>query len=139
METIARYFSVLATVCGGPLFCFSMTMTRSIKKWFSTSVWKNLFGLHRALTLTLVNTFGINWNITQHLWFSSLMLLWLKGNKSLQPGCGKPSYKGGSCSCSIAMSVVLGITYGCPHAFFGCSRTFGNHVYLQYSVRNVVS
>ena len=33
---------------------------RSIQKWFV--VWKNLTGLHRALTSTPLNTFEINWN-----------------------------------------------------------------------------
>ncbi len=54
-------------------------------------VWKNLTGLHRALTSTSSNTFGMNWNadcvrdlITQHQCWTSLMLLWLNGSKSLQ-------------------------------------------------------
>ena len=46
------------------------------------SVWKNLTSLHRALTSTSSNTFGMNWNaegkpglITQHQCQTSLMLL----------------------------------------------------------------
>uniref|UniRef100_A0A4W5MN69 Diacylglycerol kinase n=1 Tax=Hucho hucho TaxID=62062 RepID=A0A4W5MN69_9TELE len=57
----------------------------------SRSVWKNLPGLHRALTSTTSNTFGMNWNadcepglIAQYQCLTSLMLLWLNGNKSPQ-------------------------------------------------------
>ena len=46
-----------------------------------------------ALTSTSFNTFGMKWNtdcqldlITQHQCWTSLMFLWLNGNKSLQPG-----------------------------------------------------
>jgi hypothetical protein len=77
-------------------FLFSMTMSPCTKRgpyrnglW--RSVWKNLTGLHRALTSTPVNTFGINWNadcepglIAQHQGPTSLMLLWLNGSKSPQ-------------------------------------------------------
>ena len=48
-------------------------------------------GMHRALTSTPSNTFGMNWNadcepslIVQHQCLISLMLLWLNGSKSLQ-------------------------------------------------------
>ena len=54
----------------------------------SRSVWKNLTGLHRALTSTPSDTFGMNWNadcepdlIAQHQCSTSLMLLWLNGSK----------------------------------------------------------
>jgi hypothetical protein len=57
----------------------------------SRSVWKNLTGLHRALTSTLSDTFGMNRNtdckpglIVKHQCPTSLMLLWLNGSKSLQ-------------------------------------------------------
>ena len=57
----------------------------------SRSVWKNLTGLHRALTSTPSNAFGMNSNgdcesglITQHKYPTSLMLLWLNGSKSPQ-------------------------------------------------------
>ena len=35
---------------------------RSIQKWFVDFMWNNLTGLHRALTSTPSNTFGMNWN-----------------------------------------------------------------------------
>ena len=36
---------------------------KSIHKWFvEICVWMNLTGLHRALTSTPSNTFGMNWN-----------------------------------------------------------------------------
>ena len=61
---------------------------RSIQNGLSRSVWKNLSGLHRALTSTPSNTFGMNWNancepglIVQHQCPTSLMLLWLNGSK----------------------------------------------------------
>ena len=45
-------------------------------------MWKNLTGLHRALTSTPSNTFGMNWNtnlepglIAQHQCLTSLMLV----------------------------------------------------------------
>ena len=57
----------------------------------SRSVWKNLTGLHRTLTSTSSNTFGMNWNadcesvlIAQHQCPTSLMFLWLNGSKSPQ-------------------------------------------------------
>ena len=38
-----------------------MHKARSIQKWFvEIGVWKNLNDLHKALTLTTTNTFGIN-------------------------------------------------------------------------------
>ena len=71
---------------GKALSCFSMTMTPCTKRGpyrngLSKTVWKNLTSLHRALTSTPSNTFGMNWNadyepnlITQHQWPTSLML-----------------------------------------------------------------
>ena len=57
----------------------------------SRSVWNNLTGLHRTLTSTELNTFGLNWNadcepglITKHQCPTSLMLLWHNGSKSPQ-------------------------------------------------------
>ena len=54
----------------------------------SRSAWKNLTGLHRALTSTPLNTRGMNWNtncksglIAQHQCPTSITLLWLNGNK----------------------------------------------------------
>jgi hypothetical protein len=62
---------------------------RSIQNGLSRSVWKNLTGLHRALTSTPSNTFKMNWNancepgLIAHLQCpTSLMLLWLNGSKS---------------------------------------------------------
>ena len=50
-----------------------MNKVRSIQKCLSSLVWKNLTGLHRALTSPQSNTVGMNWNadcetdlITQH-------------------------------------------------------------------------
>jgi hypothetical protein len=40
-------------------FCASNFVAEMV---LSRSVWKNLTGLHRALTSTPSNTFGINWN-----------------------------------------------------------------------------
>ncbi|KAK6304388.1 hypothetical protein J4Q44_G00249740 [Coregonus suidteri] len=70
----------------------------SIQKWFVEIGVEELDGLHRALTSTPSNTFGINWNadyepglITQHQCPTSLMLLssqWLLHNQ------GQPLIKG---------------------------------------------
>uniref|UniRef100_A0AAZ3RCV3 Tc1-like transposase DDE domain-containing protein n=1 Tax=Oncorhynchus tshawytscha TaxID=74940 RepID=A0AAZ3RCV3_ONCTS len=64
---------------------------RSILKLFVEIVWKNLTGLHRALTSTPSNTFWMNWCtdyepglIGQHQCPTSLMLLWLNGSKCPQ-------------------------------------------------------
>ena len=68
-----------------------MHKSRSIQKWFVEIGVEDLTGLHRALTSTPSNTFGMNWNteckpdlIAQHQCPTSLMLLWLNGNKSPQ-------------------------------------------------------
>ena len=61
--------SVLPTLwnsLGNAISCFSMTMPPCTKrgpyrKGLSRSVCKNLTGLHRALTSTPSNTFGMNW------------------------------------------------------------------------------
>ena len=45
--------------------CFSMTMPTKrgpYRNGLSRSTWKNLPGLHRALSSTPSNTFGMNWN-----------------------------------------------------------------------------
>ena len=94
--------SVLSTLCqqfGEGPFLFqhdNATMPLCTKQdpyrdGLSRSVWKNLTGLHRALTSTPWNTFGMNWNvdcepdqIAQHHCPTSLMLLWLNGSKSPQ-------------------------------------------------------
>ena len=80
---------------GGP-FLFQHEMPPCTKRGpyrngLSRSTWKNMTGLHRALTSTPMNTFGMNWNancepglIAQHQWPTSLMLLWLNGSKSPQ-------------------------------------------------------
>lgn len=36
-----------------------------IKKWFPSLKWKNFTGLHRVLSLTLSNTFVMDWNPSQ--------------------------------------------------------------------------
>ena len=63
------------------------------------SAWKNLTGLHRALTSTPSNTFGMNRNadyepnlIAQHHCPTSRMLLWQNGSKSPQQ-CSNISWK----------------------------------------------
>ena len=70
---------------GEALSCFSITMPPYTKRGpyrngLSRSVWKNLIGLHRALTSTPLNI-GMNWNadcepglIAQHQCLTSLML-----------------------------------------------------------------
>ena len=72
---------------GKALSCFSMTMPPFTKRGpyrncLLRSGWKNLLGLHRALTSTPSNTFGRNWNadcepclIAKHHWPTSLMLV----------------------------------------------------------------
>ena len=81
---------------GKALSSFSMTISPCTKRGpysngLSRSVWKNLTGLHRALTSTSSNAFEINWNadcepglIAQHQCPTSLMPLWLNGSKSPQ-------------------------------------------------------
>jgi hypothetical protein len=70
------------------------------------SMWKNLTGLHRALTSTPSITFGMNWNsncepglITQHQCPTSLMLLWLNGSpySNIPTSSAKPFQKSGDC------------------------------------------
>ena len=95
IETI-QCFQLCGNKLGKVLSCFSMTMPPCTKRGphsdgLLRSVWQNLTGLHRALTSTPSNTFGMNWNadcephlITQHQCPTSLMLLWLNGSKSPQ-------------------------------------------------------
>ncbi|CDQ86808.1 unnamed protein product [Oncorhynchus mykiss] len=99
------YIDILGTIlifhlCGNSLgkalSCFSMTMPPSTKRGphrnvLPRVVWKNLTGLHRALTSTPSNTFGMNWNagcesglIGQHQCPTSLIFLWLNGSMSPQ-------------------------------------------------------
>ncbi|KAK6322616.1 hypothetical protein J4Q44_G00074080 [Coregonus suidteri] len=53
-------------LCGNSLgegpSCFSITKRGPYRNGLSRSVWKNLTGLHSALTSTPSNTFGMNWN-----------------------------------------------------------------------------
>ena len=51
-------------------------------------MWRNSIGLHRALTLTPLNTFGRNWNadcepglLVRHQYLTSQMLFWRNGHK----------------------------------------------------------
>ena len=77
------------------------------RNYLLRSMWKNLTGLHRFLTSTTLNIFGINWNanckpglIAQHQCPTSLMPLWLNGSKSpsnIPTSSGKPSQKSGDC------------------------------------------
>ena len=80
-------FQLCGNILGKALSCFSMTMPPCSKRgpyrnglW--RTVWKNLTGLHRALTSTPLNTFGMNWNtdcepglIAKHQCLTSLMLV----------------------------------------------------------------
>ena len=125
---------------GKALSCFSMTMPTCTKRGpyrngLSRSVWENLAGLHRALTSTPSNTFGMNWNadcepglITQHQCPTSLMLLWLNGSKSPQQCsniAGEPSQKSGACYSKRRAQLhinahAVGMTFAasmCPHTF----------------------
>lgn len=60
--------------------------------WINASfslVWKSLSGLQRVLTSTPIKHLFAECEpglVTQHQWPTSLMHLWPKGNKSLQPG-----------------------------------------------------
>ena len=95
-DTAMTFFQLCGNSLEKALSCFSMTMPRVQSEVhteivLSRSVLKNWTGLHRALTSTPSNTFGINWNadcepglITQHQCSTSLMLLWLNGSKSTQ-------------------------------------------------------
>ena len=76
-----------------PTLCFSMTKPQCTKQGpyrnSLRSVYKNLTGLHRTLTSTPSNTFGMNWNadcepglIPQHQCPTSRMLFWLNGCKA---------------------------------------------------------
>jgi hypothetical protein len=65
-----------------------MHKTRFIQNGLSESVSKNLTGLHRTLSSTPSNTFGMNWNadcepgvIAKHQCPTSLMLSWLNGSE----------------------------------------------------------
>jgi hypothetical protein len=99
--------------------CFSLTMPLCTKfspyrNYLSRLVWKNLTGLHRALTSTPSNTFGMNWNCD---WepglIAQLMLLWLNGRKYLPSSSGTRSQKSAGCyiskggTNSILMPMVL--------------------------------
>ena len=106
-------FQLCGNSLGKALSCFSMTMPPCTRRGpyrndLLRSVWKNSTGLHRALTSTPSNTFGMNWNtdcephlMAQYQCPTSLMHLWLNGSKSPQQcSSGKPSQKsGGCCSC----------------------------------------
>jgi hypothetical protein len=61
-------FQLCGNSLGKALSCFSMTMPPCTKEGpyrngVSRLVWKNLTGLHRALTSTPSNTIGMNWNV----------------------------------------------------------------------------
>ena len=104
-------FQLCSNSLGKALSCFSLIMPPCTKRGpyrngLSRSVWKNLTGLHRALTSSPLNTFGMNWNancepclIAQHQSPTSLMLFWLNGSKSpnVPTSSGKPSQKSGGC------------------------------------------
>ena len=70
-------------------------------------VWRSSSGLHRALTSTPLNTFGMNWNVdckpgllTQYQCLTSRILFRLNAHKfrlTHTKSCGKPSHKSGSC------------------------------------------
>jgi hypothetical protein len=95
------------------------------RKGLSRLVWKNLTGLHIALTSTLLNTFWLNWNadcepglIAQHQCPTSLMLLWLNrieasARSNVLTSSRTPSQNSGGCSSitggtnSILMPMIL--------------------------------
>ncbi len=89
--------------------------------------------LHRALTSTPSNTLGMNWNancepglITQHQCWISLMLLWLNGSQSLQPGSKiwwKPEeWRLLQQQINVFAVTCSAITYRC---MFACLHSFG--------------
>ena len=121
-------FQLCGNSLGNALSCFRMTMPPCTKRGpyrngLSSSVWKNLDGLHRDLTSTLPNTFGMKWTadcepglIAQHQCPTSLMLLWLHGSKSprdVPTSIGMPSQKSGGCygikarTYSLLMLIIL--------------------------------
>ena len=95
---------------------------RSIQKYCFRSVWKNLTGLHRALTSTPSNTFGMTWYtdcepglIAQHQ-CRPHECSWLNGSKSRSNApisSRKPSQKSRGCYSSeggpnsILMPMIL--------------------------------
>ncbi|CDR00764.1 unnamed protein product [Oncorhynchus mykiss] len=84
----------------GPfLFQHGRAPVHKARNGLSRLLWKNLTGLHRALTSTPSNTFGMNWNadcdpglIAQHQCPTSL-ILWLNGSSpfSQQQQCPSSS------------------------------------------------
>lgn len=73
--------------------CSNMTVSfwTKLAPW-DMWVWMNFSGLHRALTSTPLNTFGMKWNafwesglLVQDHFLTLLMLLWLNERKSQQP------------------------------------------------------
>uniref|UniRef100_A0AAZ3PLM5 Uncharacterized protein n=1 Tax=Oncorhynchus tshawytscha TaxID=74940 RepID=A0AAZ3PLM5_ONCTS len=121
-------FQLCGNSVGKAFFCFSMTMHPCTNRgpyrnglW--RLVWKNLTGLHRALTTTLSNTFVMNWNsdcepglIAQHQCPTSRTLLWLNGAcpySNVPTSSGKPSQKNKGCysskggTISILMPMIL--------------------------------
>ena len=143
--------SVLPTLWqqfGEGLSCFSMTMPPCTKRGpyrngLSRSVWKNLTGLHRALTSIPSNTFRMKWNadcelglIGKHQCLTSLMLLWLNGSpwSNVPASSGKPFQNSGGCCNSkrgdqlhfnAHYFVMRCSTSMCPH-------TFGHVVYFWF-------
>lgn len=70
------------------VLCSSMTVTHKLIHVLTRLVWRNTRGFNRALTSTLLNTYGMTWNIDckpglllQHQYLSLQMLLWLNWHK----------------------------------------------------------
>ena len=108
----------------GPfLFQHDNTLSCPHRNGLLRLVWKNLTGLHSALTSTPSNSFGMNWNagcesglIAPRQCPTSLMLSWLmeaSPRSKIPTSSGKPSQKSGSCysskrvTNSILMPMIL--------------------------------
>ena len=126
------------------LSCFSMTMPPCTKRGpyrndLSRSVQKNLTGLHRALTSTPFNTFGLNWNadcepglIAQNH-SCSLMLLWVSESKSLQQ-CSNIQWKAFPEDWRLLQQQRGDQLHINGHKFgMRCPHTFGHVVYIMHT------
>lgn len=109
---IVPYPTLLQQFVDGTLCYLNLTLGNC----FPSLVWKNLSGLHGALTLVPSSTSGTNWKancdpgiVDQHQCPTSLMLLWLYGSKYQHP-------------CS---NLVWGRAEGGLSQKIGCCYTFG--------------
>ncbi len=116
---------------------------RSIKKLFSSSVWKSLTGLH--LTFTPSNTFGINWNTRPKHPTSVLDLTdvfvseWEQLNTAGYQHVVECLKSGGCYSARLMPMVLEGYVqqshiagmFRCPHTLFRCPHTLSHIVYFS--------